>query len=65
MTAKKKAVRASGANIPEEQRSTQQLITRVPVDVLNEFDKLVLRGGTTRCALLREVVENYVKRHAK
>ncbi len=52
-----KARKASGVNIPNSQRSTVQVLLRVPPDVLEELDELAERWGLTRSGTVGRLVE--------
>lgn len=49
--------KASGKNIPNAQRSTVQILLRLPPDVAEDLDDLAERWGITRSGAVARMVE--------
>lgn len=49
--------KASGANIPNSQRSTVQVLLRLPPDVAEDLDDLAERWGMTRSGTVARLLE--------
>ncbi len=58
-----RARKASGKNIPNSQRSTVQVLLRVPPDVLEDLDELAERWGLTRSGTVGRLLEQRAAQH--
>ncbi len=57
-----KKPKASGVNIPNSQRSTVQVLIRLPPDVRDDLDDLAARWGVTVSGAVGRLVEEEKER---
>lgn len=57
-----KPKKASGANIPEDQRSGIQVKLRLPEEVAEDLDTIARRWGLTRSGTVARLIEDAMDR---